>query len=90
MPLPPGRPVDDASRPRYERWEGLREAWLRNLNSAAVTHLFVSVLSAYEIDYVWHNEGGFPIEDDWARADSRTFTLVYANDQVRIYSLAQP
>jgi hypothetical protein len=90
MPLLPGRPVDEASRPRYERWDGFREAWLRNLRSAGVTHLFVSVLSAYEIDFVWHNAGGFPIEDDWARADPRAFTLVYASDQVRIYSLAQP
>jgi hypothetical protein len=90
MPLPPGRPVDDASRPRYERWDGFREAWLANLKSAAVTHLFVSVLSAYEIDFVWHNAGGFPIEDDWARADPGAFRLVYANDQVRIYAVSQP
>jgi hypothetical protein len=90
MPLPPGRPVDEASRPRYERWDGLRDAWLHNLRSAAVTHLFVSVLSAYEIDFVWHNADGFPIEDDWARADPKAFALLYANGEVRIYALAQP
>jgi hypothetical protein len=90
MPLPPGLPVGDASRPRYERWEGVREAWLHNLQAGGVTHVFLSVLSAYEIDYVWHNAGGFPIEDDWAAADSRTFTLVFANDQVRIYALSRP
>jgi hypothetical protein len=49
----------------------------------------VSVLSAYEVDFVSHNAGGFPIEDDWARADP-AFTLVYENGQVRIYGLAQP
>jgi hypothetical protein len=90
MPLPPEGSVGDASRPRYERWEGLREAWLHNLQAEGVTHVFVSVLSAYEIDYVWHNAGGFPIEDDWARLDPRSFTLVYSNDQARIYAIAQP
>jgi hypothetical protein len=89
MPLPPGGTAASACRPRYERWDGYRDAWLGNLRSAAVTHLFVSVLSAYEVDFVSHNAGGFPIEDDWARADP-AFTLVYENGQVRIYGLAQP
>jgi hypothetical protein len=88
--LQPAGTAERASRPRYERWDGFREAWLGNLRSAAVTHLFVSVLSAYEIDFVSHNDGGFPIEDDWARADPRMFTLVYENGQVRVYALAQP
>jgi hypothetical protein len=88
--LQSARSAESASRPRYERWDGFREAWLGNLRSAAVTHLFVSVLSAYEIDFVSHNDGGFPIEDDWARADPRVFTLVYENGQVRVYALAQP
>ena len=90
MPLSPERPAGDASRPRYERWEGVREAWLHNLQSEGVTHLFVSVLSAYEIENVWHNAGGFPIEDDWAQADPGAFTLVYGSDHVRIYALSRP
>jgi hypothetical protein len=90
MPLPPGRTAANACRPRYERWDGYRDAWIGNLRSAAVTYLFVSVLSAYEVDFVSHNDGGFPIEDDWARADPGAFTLVYENGQVRIYALAQP
>jgi hypothetical protein len=77
----------DAVRPRYERMRGDREAWLANLWTAGVTHLFVSALSAYEIDYVWHNAGGFPIEDDWAREDAPAFRLVYENPQVRIYAV---
>jgi hypothetical protein len=79
----------EASRPRYERREGYPDGWLRNLREAGVTHLFVSVLSAYEIGYLRHNPDGFPIEDDWARADPATFTLVYENGQVRVYSVAR-
>jgi hypothetical protein len=90
MPVPPGGTAESASRPRYERWDGYRDAWLGNLKSAGITHLFVSVLSAYEIDFVSHNADGFPIEDDWARADPRAFTLVFENGQVRVYALALP
>jgi hypothetical protein len=78
-------PRSDAVRPRYERMQGLRDAWVDNLQRLRVDYLFVSSLSAYEIDYVWHNEGGFPIEDEWARSDPRAFRLVYENLQVRIY-----
>ena len=74
-------------RPRYERMRGDRDAWLANLWAGGVDHLFVSALSAYEIDYVRHNSGGFPIEDDWAREDARIFRLVYENPQVRIYAV---
>jgi len=88
-PLGDPRLASGASRPRYERWEGNAGAWIRNLRAAKVTHLFVSVLSAYEIDYVWHNADGFPIEDEWARTDPRDFTLVFENGQVRVYALAQ-
>jgi hypothetical protein len=80
-------PHEDAVRPRYERMEGHPQAWVHNLQALAVDHLFVSVLSAYEIDYVWHNPQGFPIEDEWARADPRAFRLVYENPQVRIYAV---
>ena len=77
----------DAVRPRYERMRGDRDAWLANLWATGVDHLCVSALSAYEIDYVWHNAGGFPIEDDWARQDAQAFRLVYENSQVRIYAV---
>ena len=72
-------------RPRYERMQGDRNAWSRNLRVLGVDHLFISALSAYEIDNVWHNDYGFPIEDEWARADPQAFALVYENPQVRIY-----
>ena len=77
----------DAARPRYERMDGYRDAWLENLKQLGVDHLFVSTLSAYESNYVWHNEQGFPIEDEWAKADPAVFRLVYENPQVRIYDV---
>jgi hypothetical protein len=87
-PLPgPARWWVDAVRPRYERMEGNRDAWIHNLNSLGVGYLFVSALSAYEIDYMGHNGDGFPIEDDWARLDPDAFTVVYENPQVRIYAV---
>jgi len=89
LPVRGGR-IQEASRPRFERWEGTRDAWVRNLRSAGAGILFVSALSAYEIDYVSHNARGFPVEDDWARADPQTFTLTYENDLVRIYAIAPP
>jgi hypothetical protein len=89
MPLGELRPASEASRPRYERWEGNADAWIRNLRAAKVTHVFVSVLSAYEIEYVWHNSAGFPVEDEWARTDPRNFTLLFENGQVRVYALAR-
>ena len=79
-----------ASRPRFERWEGDRDAWIANLRAAGVSHLFVTVLSAYELGFNWHNEGGFPIEDAWARDDPARFRLIYENGQVRLYTVAQP
>jgi hypothetical protein len=83
-------PRDDALRPRYERMAGFREAWLYNLQASEATHLFVAALSAYEIDYLWHDDGGFPIENLWASSDSFHFALVYENPQVRIYAVAHP
>ena len=79
---------EDASRPRYERIEGFRDAWIANLRTLGVNCLFVTSLSAYEIDNQWHNEGGFPIEDQWAREDPSAFKLVYDNETVRVYRVA--
>jgi hypothetical protein len=91
MPLPgPPRWHVDAVRPRYQRLEGDRTAWTANLKSLGVDRLFVSALSAYEIDYVSHNDRGFPVEDDWARSDPSTFTLLYENPQIRIYAVHAP
>jgi hypothetical protein len=87
LPLKPASGPLDAVRPRYERIRGDRSAWISNLKALRVDHVFISALSAYEVDYVWHNEGGFPIEDDWARADPQAFTLVYENPQIRIYAV---
>jgi hypothetical protein len=88
LPVAAGRgPRDDALRPRYERMQGSRDAWVFNLETEAVRHLFVAALSPYEIDFVWHNERGFPIEDEWAKSDPQMFQLLYENPQVRIYAI---
>jgi hypothetical protein len=81
-------PRDDALRPRYDRMQGLRDAWVFNLHRLGVGHLFIAALSAYEIDYVWHNARGFPIEDEWAAADPAAFRVLYENAQVRIYAVS--
>jgi Dolichyl-phosphate-mannose-protein mannosyltransferase len=88
MPVPqrPG-PRDDAARPRYERMQGFREGWIDNLKRLGVDYLFVTTLSLYEIDYVWHNSGGFPIEDEWAANDPQAFHIVYENQLVRMYAV---
>jgi hypothetical protein len=52
-----------------------------------VDYVFVSALSAYEIDYLWHDAAGFPIEETWARADPQQFRIVYENPQVRVYAV---
>lgn len=77
---------DQAIRPRYERMEGLRGAWLDDLRRMQVGCLFVAALSPYEIDYVWHDGDGFPIEAAWAGSDPGTFHLLYRNSQVRVYA----
>jgi hypothetical protein len=76
-----------ALRPRYDRMQGLKEAWIFNLHRQRVGYLFVAALSAYEIDYVWHNADGFPIEDEWASTTPSAFRIVYDNPQVRIYAV---
>jgi len=79
-----------ALRPRYERMQGIRDAWVSSLHRLGVAHLFVAMLSAYEINYQWHNAGGFPVEDAWAAADPQSFRVEYENAQVRIYAVSQP
>jgi hypothetical protein len=77
----------DAVRPRYERMAGDRDAWIRNLKALGVNFVYVSVLSAYETDYMWHNADGFPIEDEWSRLDPSVFTSVYRNTDVEIFAV---
>ena len=79
-------PRDDAVRPRYERMHGIRDAWVFNLETLDVRYVYVATLSAYELDYVWHNDRRFPIEDDWAQEDPTRFHLVYANTDVHVYA----
>ena len=78
----------DALRPRYDRLQGIREAWEDNLTRLHARWLFISSLSAYERDYVWHDERDFPIEQTWAMADPAMFHLEYEAADVRIYSIA--
>jgi hypothetical protein len=83
-------PRDDAVRLRYERMQGVRDAWVDNLRRLRVDDLVVSALSPYDIDYVWHNRGGFPVVDEWAAADPAALQRVYENPQVRIYRVVLP
>jgi len=80
---------EDAVRPRYERMQGNRDAWVFGLETTNVRYVFVSALSMYEVDYVWHNDGGFPIEDDWAKAAPAQFQLVFKNARVHVYEFGQ-
>jgi hypothetical protein len=76
-----------AIRPRFERRAGDRDAWKMNLRRERIRYVFVVSLDPYEIEYSWHNAQGFPIEDEWARSDPKAFTLVYSNEDVRIYQV---
>ncbi|HEX3704437.1 MAG TPA: glycosyltransferase family 39 protein [Vicinamibacterales bacterium] len=80
----------DAVRPRLARANGLKDAWIENLKARGIDLLFVTALSPYEIDYNWHDAGGFPIEAKWAASDPAAFTLQLENTQVRIYAVHAP
>ncbi|HEY7289014.1 MAG TPA: glycosyltransferase family 39 protein [Vicinamibacterales bacterium] len=87
-PAPQGLPSHPtAPRPRYERMHGDRDSWMANLRKLNVSYLFVSRLSPYEIDNVWHDDRGFPIESTWASADPRAFQLAYENAAVRVFQI---
>jgi hypothetical protein len=90
MPMSEQEGTFDAVRPRFERMTGNPEAWLANLKARKVDYVFVSTLDPYEIDHVWHNAQGFPIEDEWARAAPTVFRLAYENPDVRIYQVTTP
>ncbi len=77
----------DAVRPRYERMEGAPNLWKLSLRRSNADYLYVAALSAYEIDNVWHNDAGFPIEDEWAKSDPAMFRLAYQNPQVHVYAV---
>ena len=84
-PVPPGvGPRADASRPRYERLEGVPALWLGNLDAQGVGYVFIARLSAYEVGYQVHGPDGFPIEDDWAAADPGRFTRIFDDADARI------
>jgi hypothetical protein len=82
-------PRQGALRPRYERMQGDREAWQFGLTAMSVRYVFVAALSAYEVNYVWHNDAGFPIEDEWAKAGPGRFRPVFENRFVHIYQFGQ-
>ena len=67
----------------------IRAAWVSSLHRLGVAHLFVAMLSAHEINYQWHNAGGFPVEDAWA-APIRSHSASSENAQVRITPSVSP
>jgi len=90
VPADDRTPQVDAVRPRYERWNGVREAWIDNLRARGVDLLFVMALSPYELDHNWHDAGGFPIEATWAQADPAMFTRLFVNSRVQIFAVRAP
>jgi hypothetical protein len=60
---------------------------LHNLDAMGVGDVFIARLSAYEIDYQVHGSDGFPVEDGWAQAAPDRFTLVFGNDDARLYAV---
>lgn len=87
-PVPPRTgPRDDASRPRYERLEGVPALWIHNLDVLGVDDVFVARLSAYEIDVQSHGPEGFPVEEGWMEADPDRFTLAFGNHDARVYAV---
>ena len=88
-PVPPRTgPRDDASRPRYERIEGVPALWIHNLDVLDVDDVFVARLSAYEVDVQTHGPDDFPVEDAWMQADPGRFTLAFANHDARVYAMS--
>jgi hypothetical protein len=69
--------------------QGDSDAWQFGLTAMSVRYVFVAALSAYEVNYVWHNDEGFPIEDEWAKAGSGRFRAVFENRLVHIYRFGQ-
>lgn len=86
-PLTDQQDRSDAPRPRFERMNGDRAAWIRNLALKQIGYLCVFALNPYEVKYVWHNDNGFPVEDEWARADPHAFRLIFDNPDARIYTV---
>jgi hypothetical protein len=86
----PGASQIDAVRPRYARFQGMRDAWIDNLKARKADVLFVTALSPYEIAYNWHDAGGFPVEAAWAQSNPELFTLVYENPQTQVYAVHAP
>jgi hypothetical protein len=89
-PLDANEDGRDTPRPRYERIDGDASAWMHNLARRHISYLVVFSLNPYESNYVWHNDGGFPIEDAWARAEANAFHLVFDDPDARIYSVRTP
>lgn len=78
--LPPLTP-----KPAYERRAPDFSAWTGNLKAKRIQLLFITVLHPNEAAYLWHNDEGFPIEEEWAKGHPELFQGVYQNPVVRIY-----
>ncbi|MBM3251212.1 MAG: hypothetical protein FJZ11_00320 [Candidatus Omnitrophica bacterium] len=53
-------------------------AWRRNIKNSRIDYLFI---------YLPFGKEDFPVENDWALRDSKSFRLAFANNKVRIYSV---
>ena len=83
IPLP--LPLAPQPEPAPERLRPDRAIWLANLETAGIDVLFVAALYPGVRRANAHDQQGFPVERAWADALPRRFSLVFANDGIRIY-----
>ena len=105
-PLPPllaissgeldaGQPPRDRATMRCGRattaWRAFETPGSATFARLGVDTSFVAALSAYEIDYVWHNDqAAFRSRTSGPAADPRSFRSMYENPEVQIYAVATP
>ena len=87
------------TKPGLYRKEAHFPSWLHNLRQKKINYLFITNLSPQELQYLRHDEQGFPLENIWARQHPETFTLMYTSppslnpwdqSRVRIYRVTPP
>jgi hypothetical protein len=74
-----------SAEPAPERARPDQNAWLANLESAAIDTLFVAALYPEVRASMTHDGDGFPIERTWADALPDRFRLLFANPGARVY-----
>jgi hypothetical protein len=79
--------VPDTDRIDFCRREPDYVTWIERLYYTRTDLLYVSVLHQNDRPHLAHDPEGFPIEREWADSHPDRFTRIYANPQVKIYSI---